>query len=184
MDLAPSRVSLIRKAKSAKTENIDKIIFYLKSKYSTHNEEPRIFINDIPREEPSFEAVTDYLKTFSDYIKEDENTSLKNKCLFVGWTLMASKVYRRKSFSRRFEDWLYSLCKIKRQVSYNYRNLFKLVSVAPELLNCRVNTTHFVKNHEILLDYFNELETRTPWNHKFSCTCEDCISYFGEPATV
>ena len=29
-------------------------------------------------------------------------------------------------------------------------------SVAPKLLNCRVNITHFVKSHEILLDYFEE----------------------------
>ena len=50
MNLAHSRVFLIRKAKTAKKENIDEIIFYLKPKYSTHNEEPRIFIKDIPRE--------------------------------------------------------------------------------------------------------------------------------------
>ena len=64
MNLAHSRVFLIRKAKTAKKENIDEIIFYLKPKYSTHNEEPRIFIKDILREQPSFEAITDYLKTF------------------------------------------------------------------------------------------------------------------------
>ena len=41
------------------------MIFYLKSMYSTHNEEPRTFIDDIPTKEPSFEAITNYLKTFS-----------------------------------------------------------------------------------------------------------------------
>ena len=76
---------------------IDEIIYYLKWKYSAHNEEPKIFIYDIPSEEPSFEVMTGYLKTFSKFVKEDENMSLK---------------------------------------------------------------------------------------HVFSCTCEDCISYFGEPATV
>ena len=40
--------------------NIDEIIFYLKSMYSTHNEEPKTFIDDIPTEEPSFEAITNY----------------------------------------------------------------------------------------------------------------------------
>ena len=138
---------------------------------------PRIFIYDIPSKEPSFEAMTDYLKTSSKFIKEDENMSLKNKCLIDGWILMASKVYRRENLSYRFEDWLYCMCKIKRQASYNYRNLFKL-------MNCRVNTTYFVKNHEIPLKYFDELEIQTPWKHKFSCTCEDCISYFGEPANI
>ena len=72
IDLAPSRVSLICKVMSVKTVNIDEIIFYLKSKYSTHSEEPRIFINDILSEESSFEAMTGYLKTFSKFIKEDE----------------------------------------------------------------------------------------------------------------
>ena len=52
--------------------------------YSTHNEEPRTFINNIPTEEPSFEARTNYLKTFSKSIIEDENMSLKDKCLFDG----------------------------------------------------------------------------------------------------
>ena len=65
--------------------NIDGIIFYLKSKYLAHNEEPRIFINDIPSKEPSFEAMSGYLKAFSKFIKEDENMSLKNKCLIGGW---------------------------------------------------------------------------------------------------
>ena len=97
---------------------------------------------------------------------------------------MASKVYRRENLSCRFEDWLYCLGKIRRQASYNNRNLFKLMSVAPKLINCRVNTTYFAKNYEILLKYFNESEIQTPWKHLFSCTCEDCISYFGEPATA
>ena len=81
--MVPSRILLIRKEKIEKTVNIDEIFFYLKSIYSTHNEEPRTFINDIPTEEPSFEAMTNYLKTWKS-IKEDENMSLKNKCLFGG----------------------------------------------------------------------------------------------------
>ena len=64
--------------KSAKTADVDEIIFYLKPKYLTHNEEPRIFIHDIPTEEPSFEAITGYLKTFSKSINKDENMSMKN----------------------------------------------------------------------------------------------------------
>ena len=87
IDLAPSRVLLIRNEKSKKTVNIDEIIFFFKSMYSTHNEEPRTFINDNPTEEPSFEALNNYLKTFSKYIKDDENMSLKNKCLFGGWRI-------------------------------------------------------------------------------------------------
>ena len=48
-------------------------------------------------------------------IKDDENMSLKNKYLFGGWILMASKVYRKKNLSYKCEDWLYCLCKIKKK---------------------------------------------------------------------
>ena len=137
LDLAHLRVSLIRKVKSEKTADIDEIIFYLKSKCSAHNEEPRIFIHDIPTEEPFFEAKTGFLKTFLKLIREDENMSLKNKCFFGGWILMESKVYRGENLSCRFEEWLYCWCKIKRQANYNYRNLFKLMSAATKLMNCR-----------------------------------------------
>ena len=58
--------------------NIDQIIFYLKSQYFTHNKGQITFIQDIPSEEniPYFEAITDYLKTFSKSMKEDENRGL------------------------------------------------------------------------------------------------------------
>ena len=58
------RSFVIRKEKSKKTVNIDEMIFYLKSMYSTHNEEPRTFIDDIPTDGPSFEVMTNRLKTF------------------------------------------------------------------------------------------------------------------------
>ena len=97
---------------------------------------------------------------------------------------MASKLYRKENLPYRFEDWLYRLLKVKRQASYNYRNLFKLMSGAPKLIKCKISTTHFFKIHEILLNYFNEWEQQTPWIDAFSCMCEDCISYFGEAATT
>ena len=50
------------------------------------------FINNILNEEPSFEVMTNYLKTFSKFIKEDKNISLKNKCLIGGWILMTLKI--------------------------------------------------------------------------------------------
>ena len=72
LDLAPRRVLLVLKEKLEKIVNIDGIIFYLKSMYSTHNEEPRSFTDDIPTNESSLEAMTNYLKTF---VKDDENMS-------------------------------------------------------------------------------------------------------------
>ena len=78
VDLAPPRVLLIRKEKIEKTVNIDEIIFYLKSMYSTRRAKNFYWWWT---EEPSFEAMTNRLKTFSE---DDENISLKNKCLFGG----------------------------------------------------------------------------------------------------
>ena len=113
IELAPSRVILVRKVKNEKIVNVDQIIFSLKSQYLTHNDEERTFTEDIPSEEnmPSFETITGYLKTFSKSIKEDENASLKNKTLMGGWILIASKVYRHENLSGRFEDLLYQECK-------------------------------------------------------------------------
>ena len=97
---------------------------------------------------------------------------LKNKTLLGGWISVATKVYRReKNMSRRFEDWLYKECKVKKKTSYNYRNLHKLMWVAPKLVNCRVNITYFLKNHEILFNYFEENEGQIPWKDEFLCTC-------------
>ena len=89
---------------------------------------------------------------------------------------------KKKDRSKLRKDRIHKLC--SQEVSYNYRNLFKLMSVAPNVMNCRVNTTYFIKNYEILLKYFDELEAQTPWKHMFYYACEDCISYFGESITA
>ena len=61
------------------------MLFYLKNEYLPHNEE-RAFIEDIPQEDRfTFEAISNYLKTFSKSIKEVENMSFKNKALVVRW---------------------------------------------------------------------------------------------------
>ena len=190
-DLAPLRVFLARKAAIKNVKNVHEIILNLKSQYLTHNEEQIIFIQDILSQEDihSFEAITDYLKTFSKCIKEDENMNLKNKVLFGGWISTAWKAYRQEKFMgeknlpRRFEDRIYRECGIKKQTTYNYKNLYKLMSVAAKLLNCRVNMTYFVKNHEILFTYFEENEEQISWKHKFYCACKDCISHFFEEST-
>ena len=170
---------MVRKVKNERMVKIDEMIFYLKSQYYAHNDEERTFIANILSEEnmPSFEAITGYLKTFSKSIKEDENMGLKNKTLIGGWILITSKVYKCQNLSCRFEDWLHKEYRIKKQTGYNYRNLYKLMTFAPRLINCRVNVTYFFKNHEILFKYFDE-ETQTPWKHAFFCTCEDCRAEF------
>ena len=62
----------------------------------------------------------------------------------------------------RFEDWMYRECGIKKQTICNYKNLYKLMRLAPKLLNFRVNMTYFVKNHEILFSYFEESKEQIP----------------------
>ena len=96
MDLAPLGVCFIRKGgiKNAKKVNIDEIIFNLKFRYSTDIRDQITFIQGIPRDALSFEAVSGNLKTFSKSMKEDKNTSLKNTFLFGGWISIASKAHR------------------------------------------------------------------------------------------
>ena len=96
--------------KNLKKVNIDEIMFYLKSRYSADDRDQINFIQDIPNQGdiPSFEAVSENLKTISKSMKENENTSLKNKFLFGEWISIASKACRhykitkKKSLSHRF----------------------------------------------------------------------------------
>ena len=126
--------------------------------------------------------MSNYLKTYSKSVIEVEN--IKNKILFGGWLSIAVKVFRRdkmrgKNLPNRFEDWILRECGIKKQTMYNYKNLYRLMIIAPKLFNCRVNMTYFVKNHDILLNYFQEIE-QTPWKHSVNCVCQTCNSYFTE----
>ena len=130
---------LIRNAKNQKFVNIEEIIFYLKSQYLEHNPEDRTFVPNISREEPSFEAINDNLKTFLKSIKEHENMRVENKSLIGGWLLRTVNIYRLQNLKTHCTK----KCRTKRQTSYNYRNFNKLMSVAPKLMNCRVNVTFF-----------------------------------------
>ena len=189
-DLAPSRVFLIRQdaIKNAKKMNIHEIMFYLKSQYSADNRNQITFIQAITSQGdvPSFESISEELKDLSKSIKENENTSLKNKFLFGGCISIAAKAYKhdkirkKKNLPHPFEDWIYRECGIKKQTIYNYKNLYKLMSIASKLFNCRVNMTYFVKNYEIIMGYFEENEEQIPWRHHFNCECEDCSFYFFE----
>ena len=150
-----------------------------------YEEERGAFIEDIKsRDDQSFEEISDRLKTFAKSMKENENFSLKCKTLMGGWLLTAARIFRRdknmlgKSLPGKFEDWIYKECSMRKQTTYNYKNLYKLMRLAPKLLNCRVNMIFFVKNHEILFSYFEESQEQTPWRHNVRCECEACKSYF------
>ena len=65
----------------------------------------------------------------------------------------------------------------------NYKHLYKLRRIAPKLLNSRVNMTYFVKNHDILMNHFEEKEEQ-PWIYSVSCDCEACNSYFTEQTMI
>ena len=51
------------------------------------------------------------------------------------------------------------------------------MSVAPKLLGCRVNMTHFVINYENFMTHF-ENEERISWKHPFECEFNGFNSYF------
>ena len=85
---------------------------------------------------------------------------------------------RGKNLPNRFEDWMSRKCGIKNIYIYNYQNLYKLMIIVPKLFNCRVNMRYFVKNYDILRNYFQEIEEQTPWKHNVNCACQTRNSYF------
>ena len=83
-----------------------------------------------------------------------------------------------KNLPGRFEDWMYKECGMEKQTTYNYKNLVNLMEIAPKLMNCRVNMTYFVINHDILFNYFSEENEEQPQKHIVTCNCKVCNSYF------
>ena len=144
-DSAPSSFLLICKpAKNAKETDIDRIISYLKSKYSADNRYQIAFVERYPsqRDVHSLSEISERLKAISKNSKESENMNLKNKTVFGEWLSLGGSAFRRNKFIKgknlpqRFDDWIYRECGIGKQTICNYRNLFKLISVAPNLLGC------------------------------------------------
>ena len=103
-DSAPVSLLLTCKAKNnAKKVNINEIIFYLKSQYSTNNRDPVVLVQI-----SSFEGKQEELKIISKHIKDVENMSLRNKT-FGGWIVVARMLYKRdkliegNNLSQRFD---------------------------------------------------------------------------------
>ena len=65
-----------------------------------------------------------------------------------------------KNLSGRFEDWMFKECQIKKQSIYNYKNLYKLMRIAPKLLNCRVNMTCLLTAMIFFLFIFKKTKSR------------------------
>ena len=143
-DTVPLSLSLIRKAKkNAKKANINEIIFYLKSQYTTNNRNQIVLVQNFPsiEEVSSFEGIQEELKIISKHIKDGENMSLRNKALFGGWIAVARMVYKcdklieANNLPRRFDYWMDKEFMIKKQTIYDYIRLYELMSIAPKLLN-------------------------------------------------
>ena len=112
----------------------------------SYEEEQGDFIEDMPsREDQSFEEISDRLKTFAKSMKENKNFSLKSKTLMGGWLSTTARIFRHdkntvgKGLPGKFDDWIYKECSMKKQTTYNYKNLYKLMKLVLKLLNCRVN---------------------------------------------
>ena len=73
---------MARKDGKSSTKNIHEMLFDLKKIYSPHNEE-QARIGDIPQDDSfSFEEMSNCLKTYSKFIIEVKNVTLKNKVIF------------------------------------------------------------------------------------------------------
>ena len=156
-DLAPLRAFIARKdAVKSGVENLHEMIFYLKSNYSPDTEE-RAFIEDISQDDKfSFEEMSDSRKNVFPISYRSRKYDAEKQNVVRRLDSKSIKVFRRKNMrgknlSSRFDDWMFRECKIKKQSIYNYKNLYKLMRIAPKLLNGRVNMTYFVKKPDILL---------------------------------
>ena len=82
--LTLTRGFLVRKDGKSSTKYIREMLFDLKKIYSPYNEE-QARIDDIPQDNSfSSEEMSNYLKTYSKFIIEVKNVTLKNKVKF-GW---------------------------------------------------------------------------------------------------
>ena len=104
--------------------DIEEIISYLQSQYSTNNKDQITFVQNFRSvEASSFERIQEELKIISKYIKHGENMSLRNKALFGGWITVARMVYKRDKFKegknlpQRFDYWMDKEFKIKKQTN-------------------------------------------------------------------
>ena len=105
-------------------------------------------------------------------------------CWVVGYQqqqkyLDVTKMCMEKNLPGQFEEWMYRESRIKKQIIFNYKNLYKLMRIALKLMNCRVSMTYLVKNYQILINHFEENKEQ-PWKHNVSCNCEAFNSYFTE----
>ena len=104
-------------------------------------------MKEIPSQEDqlTFEEICDSIKNFTKLVGKVENMRPENKALLGGWISTFAKVFRRKknmfgeNLPGRFEHWMHKECGMKKHANYNYKNLFKLIKIAPKLKNCRVN---------------------------------------------
>ena len=130
-------------------------------------------------EQFTFEAIFDFKKIFSISVGESENVSLKINVFLDGWISTAAKVLRHKknihgeNLPGRFKDWMYKECGMKKQTMYN---LYKVMRTAPKPMNCRVNMTYIVLNHDILFNYSTKKNEEQSLKHSVSCDCEGCNS--------
>ena len=77
--------------------DIDEIISYLKFQYLTSNKDQVTFVKNLPSiEEVIFlKRIQEALKIISEYMKDGENMSLRNKALFGRWMSVARKICKR-----------------------------------------------------------------------------------------
>ena len=105
--------------------------------------------------------------------------SLEINVFLDGWISTAAKVLRHKknihgeNLPGRFKDWMYKEWGMKKQTMYN---LYKVMRTAPKPMNCRVNMTYIVLNHDILFNYSTKKNEEQSLKHSVSCDCEGCNS--------
>ena len=183
---APKRRVLCMKKKKKNTKDeasIAEVLKFFKSKFVSTVPTVSNYIPN-PEEKPyTIKDLESCLMKYGQYMIEVENFCLKNSYSFGNWLCAAHEVYRmekyvlkNKELPSTFEKWVKRCCGISKTQICNYRNLAKLIQLAPRLIHCRVSLKCLLEKYNLLTIYFKN--NKSLWCHHHNCNCEECCDYF------
>ena len=141
-----------------------------------------IYLPSTPSKELSFEKVSETIRIYVNTMKKTDNFVLKNAYTLGSWLILAEKHFKREKYLKRntslpkqFGIWVKTFG-ISRQSADIYKNILKLITQAPRLINCQISINLLKKDYVLLNEYFENNDS--PWKHNLKCKCEICRSYF------
>ena len=108
-----------------------------------------------------------------------EKFSIRNAYVIGTWLEAAFTKFdetKANRLSGNFEDWLNVNTNVKKSKANDLRNFAKLAKTIPQILNCNLPVTFFMKTFGVLMKHFHG--KNGAWNHSIDCQCQLCSEYF------